>query len=116
PSPPMGQPASAGAEPARTSPTTAPPRTPAPGATDALDPPDRAAPRAAPAGAPPAPVPPAVITRDEAGNATVRAIRLAAPLDLDGRLDEPVYREVAPLDGFIQSLPDEGAPATELTE
>ena len=65
---------------------------------------------------PPPPIAPAVIARDDEGNATVRAIRLAAPIDIDGRLDEPVYTEVPPLDGFIQSIPDEGEPATELTE
>jgi hypothetical protein len=69
-----------------------------------------------PAGVPPAPVWPAVISRDDAGNATVRAIRLDGPLDVDGRLDEPVYSEVPPLDDFIQTLPVEGIPATELTE
>ncbi|MGD8729728.1 MAG: DUF5916 domain-containing protein, partial [Gemmatimonadota bacterium] len=69
-----------------------------------------------PPGVPPAPRAPDVINRDDAGNATVRAIRLDRPLDLDGRLDEPVYSQVPPLSDFIQSLPDEGAPATELTE
>jgi hypothetical protein len=65
---------------------------------------------------PPPPVPPAVLARDAAGNTTVRAIRLSTPLDIDGRLDEPVYAEVPPLDEFIQSIPDEGEPSTELTE
>jgi hypothetical protein len=69
-----------------------------------------------PPGVPPAPVWPAVITRDDAGNATVRAVRLDGPLDVDGRLDEPVYADVPPLTGNIQSIPDEGEPATELTE
>jgi hypothetical protein len=69
-----------------------------------------------PPGVPPAPVPPEVITRDEQGNATVRAVRLDGPLDVDGGLDEPVYAQVPPLSGFIQSLPEDGAPATELTE
>ncbi|MDE2905053.1 MAG: hypothetical protein OXQ28_03110, partial [Acidobacteriota bacterium] len=64
---------------------------------------------------PPAPVPPDVITRD-GGQATMRAIRLAAGLRVDGQLDEPVYSLVAPVSGFIQQLPDEGAPATERTE
>ena len=64
---------------------------------------------------PPPPVPPAVVTRD-GGRATVRAIRLVTGLRVDGRLDEPVYREVAPVSGFIQQLPDEGAPATERTD
>ena len=65
---------------------------------------------------PPAPVAPAVITRDERGTATVRAIRLDAPLTLDGVLDEAVYSDVKPITGFIQTLPDEGSPATETTE
>ena len=64
---------------------------------------------------PPAPVPPDVITR-EGGRATIRAIRLAAGIRVDGQLDEPVYAQVAPVSGFIQQLPDEGAPATERTD
>ena len=64
---------------------------------------------------PPPPVPPAVITR-VGGQATVRAIKLTAPLLVDGRLDEPVYRTVPPISDFIQQLPDEGAPATERTD
>ena len=64
---------------------------------------------------PPPPVPPAVVTRD-GGRATVRAIRLVTGLRVDGRLDEPVYREVEPVSDFIQQLPDEGAPATERTD
>jgi hypothetical protein len=43
-------------------------------------------------------------------------VRLDGPLDVDGRLDEPVYSDVPPLTGNIQSIPDEGRPATELTE
>ncbi len=64
---------------------------------------------------PPAPVAPAVITRD-GGRATMRAIRLLAGIEVDGRLDEPVYDAVAPVSDFIQQLPDEGAPATERTD
>ena len=56
-----------------------------------------------------------MVTRD-GGRATVRAIRLTTGLRVDGRLDEPVYREVAPVSDFIQQLPDEGAPATERTD
>ena len=66
--------------------------------------------------APPPPVPPAVIRRDAAGRATVRATRLTAPVRLDGSLDEQVYREIPSMSDFVQSLPDEGAPATEKTE
>ena len=65
---------------------------------------------------PPAPIAPAVITRDDRGNATVRAIRLTALLSLDGQLDEPVYRDVPAITGFIQTLPEEGSPVTERTE
>ena len=64
---------------------------------------------------PPPPIPPAVINR-EGGQATMRAIRLAAGIRVDGRLDEPVYDAVAPVSDFIQQLPDEGAPATERTD
>ena len=64
---------------------------------------------------PPPPVPPAVITRI-GGQATVRAVKLTAPLQIDGRLDEPVYGTVPPISDFIQQLPDEGAPATERTD
>ena len=65
---------------------------------------------------PPAPMPPATITRDASGRATVRAIRLDAPLRLDGVLDEPIYARVEPFGDFIQQAPDEGAPASEPTD
>ena len=62
------------------------------------------------------PTPPEVVTRDERGRATVRAIRLAEGIRLDGQLDEPVYQTVAAITDFIQQMPDEGAPSTEKTE
>ena len=62
------------------------------------------------------PVAPAVVSRDAQGQATVRATRLRVPLQLDGRLDEPVYETVRSITDFIQQLPDEGAPASERTE
>ena len=65
---------------------------------------------------PPPPIAPAVISRDERGRATVRAIKLTEGIRLDGQLDEPVYQTVAAITGFIQQMPDEGAPATEKTE
>ena len=65
---------------------------------------------------PPPPPPPAVMARDEQGRATVRAVRVAERLRLDGQLDERVYDTVRPLTDFIQQVPDEGAPATERTE
>jgi len=66
---------------------------------------------------PPAPVPPAVASaRDAQGRLTVRAVRLAAPLTLDGRLDEEIYQTVPSFGDFIQQEPNEGQPATERTE
>ena len=65
---------------------------------------------------PPAPAPPATITRDASGRATVRAVRLDAPLQLDGVIDEPIYAAVQPFGDFIQQAPDEGAPATDPTD
>ena len=64
----------------------------------------------------PAPIPAGGISRNEKGNATVRAIRLMQPLQLDGVLDEAVYQSVPPIGDFIQAVPKEGAPATERTD
>ena len=63
-----------------------------------------------------APIAPETITRDEHGRPTVRAVRLTQPLRLDGRLDEEVYKTIPPIDGFLQQVPQEGAPASEPTE
>ena len=65
---------------------------------------------------PPAPVAPAVMNRDAEGRTTVRAIRLATGIRLDGVLDEAVYGAVPPITDFLQHVPVEGAPATERTE
>ena len=65
---------------------------------------------------PPPPVAPEVIARDDAGGVTARAVRVDEPLDIDGRLDEPVYGRVQAMSGFIQNDPAEGEPATETTE
>src|SRR6185295_20060213 len=56
------------------------------------------------------------ITRDEAGRATVRAVRLTSPLRLDGQLDEEIYTTVPPIEGLVQVEPSPGSPATERTE
>ena len=66
--------------------------------------------------APPPPVPPAVITRDATGQATVRAIKLTAPLTVDGRLDEEVYRREQPFGGLIQVVPQYGEQMTERSD
>ena len=58
---------------------------------------------------PAAPVPPEVMTRDEQGRATVRAVRLDESIDLDGLLDEAVYETVPAISGFIQLTPGRGS-------
>ena len=65
---------------------------------------------------PPPPQPPAVISRDAAGRATIRASRVTEPLRIDGTLDERVYQDVPALSDFIQTEPLEGVPASEQTE
>ena len=67
--------------------------------------------------APRPPTPPAVINRSESGGqATLRAVRLDQPIDLDGALDERVYQDVPAVTGFIQVEPNAGQPATEETQ
>jgi hypothetical protein len=41
----------------------------------------------------------------------VTAVRITERITLDGRLDEPVWQQVAPADDFFQKLPRNGAPA-----
>jgi hypothetical protein len=65
---------------------------------------------------PPPPVAPEVITRDEDGRATVRAVPLVQPFKFDGVLDDAIYATVKPITGFVQSLPHTGQPVTERTE
>ena len=57
-----------------------------------------------------------VMTRAGDGSTTVRAVRLDAPLRIDGTLDEELYRRVSPMTGFIQIEPDDGQVASERTE
>ena len=65
---------------------------------------------------PPPPVPPAVISRNAAGQATVRAIRLTSPLKVDGQLDDDVYTREQPFGGLIQVTPRYGEPMTERSD
>jgi hypothetical protein len=62
------------------------------------------------------PVAPDVISRDAAGRATLRAVRVTEPPKIDGRLDDRVYEDVPAASGFIQHQPLENVPATEQTE
>ena len=57
-----------------------------------------------------------IISRDAQGRPTIRAISVPDGLELDGRLDEPIYEEVAPVSDFVQMEPTPGAPATEKTD
>ena len=63
-----------------------------------------------------APVAPATITRTPDGRATIRAVRVATPMRIDGRLDEAVYSQVPPISDFIQNDPKPGEVATEKTD
>ena len=65
---------------------------------------------------PPAPIAPNVVSRDSQGRVTVRAVRLPEGLNVDGRLDDPIYSTVPSVTDFIQQEPDEGEPATDKTE
>lgn len=62
------------------------------------------------------PVPPEVMTRDERGNVVIRAIKLTAPIRVDGRLDEPIYQSEKSFDGLVQNQPNFGKPATQRTD
>jgi hypothetical protein len=44
-----------------------------------------------------------------------RAVRTHLPITLDGILDDEAWAAAEPITGFIQSMPDAGAPATEPT-
>jgi len=46
----------------------------------------------------------------------IRAFPRSGPITLDGRLDEPAWQDAVPAVDFVQSFPDEGAPATQDTE
>ena len=67
-------------------------------------------------GGPPPPTLPETVSRDADGRVTVRAVRLTAPLRIDGQLDEAIYRTLTPTSDFIQLEPQPGAPAAEKTE
>src|ERR1051326_1649349 len=47
---------------------------------------------------------------------TVTAVEAAAPIVVDGALDEQVWRDAEAAADFVQAEPHEGEPATEATE
>jgi hypothetical protein len=48
--------------------------------------------------------------------AIVRAIRASTPIELDGRLTDPAWRDAQVITDFRQRGPDRGAPSSERTE
>ena len=65
---------------------------------------------------PPPPSPPEVLASDADGRTTIRAVRVDAPMRIDGAFDEALYTSVPAMTDFVQVEPDLGAPATEKTE
>jgi hypothetical protein len=61
-------------------------------------------------------VAPDVITRDAGGRVTVRAIKLARPLTVDGKLDDEVYQIEPPFGSLLQVVPIYGAQSTERSD
>ncbi|HYB96526.1 MAG TPA: hypothetical protein VEC39_16255, partial [Vicinamibacterales bacterium] len=60
---------------------------------------------------------PNVMVRDpKTPKSTIRAIKLAAPLRFDGRLDDEVYGQYAGFEGMLQVSPRYNQPSTEKTE
>ncbi len=57
-----------------------------------------------------------VVGEDSEGRLTIRAVRFDGEINLDGNLDESIYRSVEPVRNFIQHIPDNGEPASEATE
>ena len=51
-----------------------------------------------------------------AGRVTVRPVRTATPPNIDGRIDDAVWRDAARITDFVQRQPTDGAPATEATD
>jgi hypothetical protein len=56
------------------------------------------------------------IDPDTAPRPRAHASPASTPIVVDGRLDEEAWQEAEPLKGFVQSIPDAGYPATEVTE
>jgi hypothetical protein len=55
-------------------------------------------------------------TYDHAAAPMAAAVRIDAPISIDGRLDEPVWARASPITGFTQVEPDEGVPLSQRTE
>jgi hypothetical protein len=53
---------------------------------------------------------------DPGARRRISALRLTAPIVLDGHLDEIAWREADAADGFVQQQPHEGAPSSQPSE
>ncbi|MBI4520492.1 MAG: hypothetical protein HY701_06620, partial [Gemmatimonadetes bacterium] len=53
--------------------------------------------------------------RGEDGRLEVWAATTQDPVRVDGRLDDPIWRQAEPAGGFVQAEPLEGQPASEQT-
>ena len=51
-----------------------------------------------------------------ANEVIIHATRITAPINVDGKLDEEIYNNVAPITSFVQQLPKAGQPSTDRTE
>ncbi|MGD8281247.1 MAG: DUF5916 domain-containing protein [Gemmatimonadota bacterium] len=65
---------------------------------------------------PPPPADGSLINQAGEAGATLRAVRVDEPLQIDGVIDEPFYRETPAISQFIQSVPNPGAEPTQRTE
>ena len=65
---------------------------------------------------PPAPVGGAMINQAYQDGATLRAVRVSEPLEIDGIIDEPFYQSVPPISEFVQAVPVEDGEPSEFTE
>lgn len=59
---------------------------------------------------------PATAPRSPDGRLLVSAALARGPIVIDGILDEDVWQAAVPVSGFVQAEPNEGQPATEVTE
>jgi hypothetical protein len=50
------------------------------------------------------------------GRLEIGAVFVPASIEIDGVLDDALWRETQPVSGFVQAEPDEGNPATERTD
>ena len=63
-----------------------------------------------------APPPPSVLIRQDDGDAVAVATYVETPPTIDGVLDEPYWKTIVPISGFLQRDPVDGAPASERSE